>query len=401
MSDDRAIVDDQPVPDPALGRDPAPADRVPIASAADGRPVLLPRSLVLASAWAWRLAVIGLTVYALFWQVLARVQTVTTSLLVAILVAGVLHPLYRRLVLARIPRLLSAAVSVVLLLGVIAGAFYLVGQSVTSGMADTVDQAGEGLDQLLDQAGERFGLDPSQVDGFVTEVRDQAESAAGALASGALGVANTTLDILTGLLLTIFATLFFLADGPRIWSFLVRLMPHEARAPVDVAGRRAWLSVGAYVRTLPIVALADAIGIGGGAALLGVPFAIPIAVLTFFSAFVPLIGAIVAGTVAVLVALVSDGVVVALVMLAVIIAVQQAESHLLQPLLLGRALDLHPLVVVLSTTSGLLLAGVAGGVLAVPLVAATIVVVRSLARRESAAAAQQDGQTAGPHTPGT
>ncbi len=151
------------------------------------------------------------------------------------------------------------------------------------------------------------------------------------------------------------------------------------------------------MRALPVVALVDALGIGIGAALLGVPFALPIAVITFVGAFVPLVGAVVTGALAVLVALVSKGLVTALVLLVVVFAVQQLESYVLQPLLLGRAVELHPLAVVSAITSGLVLAGIVGGVLAVPLLAMVVTFVRSLASPHAVPAVDPDPTPGGPH----
>ena len=152
----------------------------------------------------------------------------------------------------------------------------------------------------------------------------------------------------------LFSTYFFLADGERIWSWMVRLSPRAARGHVDSSGRVAWISLTQFVRATVIVALTDAIGIAVGAAILGVPFVLAIGVLVFLGAFVPLVGATVAGTVAVLVALVANGPITALLMLAVIIGVQQLEAHVLQPFLMGRWVSVHPLAVILAIAAGVL-----------------------------------------------
>ena len=166
--------------------------------------------------------------------------------------------------------------------------------------------------------------------------------------------------MLTGLLIAMFATFFMVKDGRQIWSWVVGLFPRDTRARADGAGLRAWHTLISYVRATLAVALVDAIGIGVGAAVLGVPLALPLGVLVFLGSFVPIVGATVTGLVAVLVALVAKGPVTALLLLGVVLVVQQVEGHVLQPLLLGRAVKVHPLAVVLAIATGVLLAGIVG-----------------------------------------
>jgi predicted PurR-regulated permease PerM len=198
------------------------------------------------------------------------------------------------------------------------------------------------------------------------------------LLTGALGVASTAVDVASGLFIALFSTFFFLSSGARIWDFFVRLFPRGARPRVGGAAVRAWATLTAYVRATVIVAAVDAVGIGVAAAILGVPLAVPIGVLVVLGAFVPIVGAFVTGVVAVLVALVSKGVVIAVVMLAAVILVQQIEAHVLQPFLLGRAVEVHPLAVILGIGAGVLVAGIVGALFAVPLVAVGHVVAEYL-----------------------
>lgn len=379
----RVVTDVVPAVEPSPA-DPPKSERVEVARGSDGRPVLMPRAVVVATSWSWRLLVIGTALYVLLFLVLARTQVVTTPLLLAVLVAALLHPLHTFLrARLRFPSLLAAATSVLALVATVVLAFYFVGQQITSGVGEVASQAGAGLEDLVARTADLLGVDQSTVDDFIGRAREQFGDLGGQLASGALTVTTTAGTILTGAVLALFATLFFLSDGQRIWRFVTSLLPREAREPVRVAGGRAWHSVGTYMRTLPLVALVNAVGIGGGAAILGVPFAVPIGVLTFVTAFVPIVGAVVAGAVAVLVALVSNGPVIAVIMLVIVLAVQQLEGNVLQPVLLGRALDLHPLAVVLATSIGLLLAGIVGGVLAVPVLAAIIVATQSMRSGEA------------------
>ena len=177
----------------------------------------------------------------------------------------------------------------------------------------------------------------------------------------------------------LFSTYFFLADGDRIWSWIVRIAPRAARAHVDSSGRVAWVSLTQFVRATVIVAVTDAVGVMIAASILQVPFVLAIGVLVFLGAFVPIVGAFVAGTVAVLVALVDQGIVVALLMLAAVVLVQQIESHVLQPFLMGRFVSIHPLGIIIAIAAGILLAGIAGALVAVPFAAAANAVVQHLA----------------------
>ena len=185
--------------------------------------------------------------------------------------------------------------------------------------------------------------------------------------------------VLAGFFIVLFATYFFLADGDRIWAWLVRLSPRAAREHVDTSGKVAWRSLTQFVRATVIVAAVDAIGIMIVAAILRVPFMMAIGVLVFLGAFVPMIGATVAGTVAVLVALVDQGPLTALLMLGGVVLVQQIEGHVLQPFLMGRFVSLHPLGVIVAIACGVIVAGVAGALVAVPLAAAVNAVVQHLA----------------------
>jgi predicted PurR-regulated permease PerM len=185
--------------------------------------------------------------------------------------------------------------------------------------------------------------------------------------------------VVAGFFITLFATYFFLADGDRIWTWVVRLAPRVARERIDSSGKVAWISLVQFVRATVIVAAVDAVGVMIGAAVLDVPFVLAIGVLVFLGGFVPLIGATIAGVVAVLVALVDQGPLTALLMLAVVIGVQQLEGHVLQPFLLGRWVALHPLGVIFAIAGGVLVAGVVGALVAVPLAAATNAVVLHLA----------------------
>jgi putative heme transporter len=221
-------------------------------------------------------------------------------------------------------------------------------------------------------------LSAEQLSGVQAQVIATLNANQSAITSGALTTAATLGETVTQVLLVVFVLIFFLHGGPGIWQFLLGVVPDEVRARVDVAGRRGVAALVSYVRATAVVAVVDAVAIGIGLAVLGVPLAVPLAALVFLGAFVPIIGAVVAGGVALLVALVANGPVAALIVLGIIIAMMQLEGHVLQPVLLGRAVKLHPLAVVLAIATGLVVAGIAGALFAVPLLAVLNSGIRSL-----------------------
>jgi len=291
--------------------------------------------------------------------------------LVALLVVALVRPLadlgQPRLGL---PRALASIMTLLFTLLVLVGLFALVGQQVATGFPDLQKQSGQGIADVRQWLADGpMHVSGSQLDAYIDQAQKSVSANSSRLLTGALGVASTAADVGSGLFIALFSIFFFLSTGDRIWGFVVSLFPRSARARVDGAAVHAWATLTAYVRATVIVAAVDAIGIGVGAAILGVPLAVPIGVLVFLGAFVPIVGALVTGIVAVLVALVSKGFVIAVIMLGIVIAVQQLEAHVLQPFLLGRAVEVHPLAVILGIGAGVLVAGIVGALFAVPLVA--------------------------------
>jgi predicted PurR-regulated permease PerM len=231
-----------------------------------------------------------------------------------------------------------------------------------------------------------FHMSGSELSKWLQKAQDSLAGNQSAVASHVVDTAVAVGRVAAGAALTVFTLIFFLYDGDRIWRFSTRVVPRAYRARVDVAGRRGFTALGHYVRATVLVASIDAISIGIGLAIMGIPLAVPLATLIFLGAFVPILGAFVTGTAAVLVALVAKSLATALVVLALLIAVMQIEGHVLQPLLLGRAVALHPLAVVLGIGTGLTLAGIPGALLAVPLLAVANASIRSLLSPE-------DGET--------
>lgn len=335
----------------------------------------VPWGVRLAASWTWRLAVIALGVYGLL-RLLAVFRVLVVPVLVALLLAALLRPVVSALGDAGVHRFAGAALAVAGTVSFVAGLTVVAGQQVLLGLTDLRAQAVEGLGEVRRWLLEGpLDVTTSQLSALLDSAELQLAQNREQIVSGALSFTTTAGHVVTGVFVCLFALFFLLADGPAIWAWCLRLLPRTAREPADAAGRRAWVTLTAYVRAVIVVALVDGVGIALGAAVLDVPLALPLGVLVFLGAFVPVVGALVTGSVAVLVALVAHGAWVALLMLAVVLAVQQVESQLLQPLLLGRAVAVHPLGVALSVIAGVLLAGVVGALFAVPVVAVVNTVV--------------------------
>jgi len=341
----------------------------------------VPWGVDLAAAWGWRLLVIGVAAYVVY-RIVGFFSVITLPLAIALLITALATPLVRVLGRVGLPRGISSLLVVLIGLGAVSLLLTFAGQQVANGATDLADSTVRGLEQIRTWLRDGpLDASDSQINDVIAQVQDAITSRArdGEVVGQITELGTAIGHAFAGLFIVLFATYFFLADGERIWSWLVRIAPRAARAQVDSSGRVAWISLTQFVRATVIVALVDAIGISIGAAVLQVPFVLAIGVLVFLGAFVPLVGATVAGAVAVLVALVDQGPVTALLMLAVIIAVQQLEAHVLQPFLLGRWVSVHPLGVIVALAARVLVGGIAGALVAVPLVAAGNAVVQHLA----------------------
>ncbi|WP_310530286.1 AI-2E family transporter [Nocardioides sp.] len=343
----------------------------------------VPWGIDLAAAWSWRLIVIAAAVFGLAW-LLAFLVVITLPLAISLLIAALVAPVVGWLQHLGLPRGLAAGIVMILGIATVGLLLTYVGQQVAAGAQDLADSVVEGLGQIKDWL--RTGplsLSDSQLNGWIESAqRTITENSRQGGAVTRLTEVGTALGhVLAGFFIILFSTYFFLADGGRIWSWLVRLAPRAARGHVDGSGRVAWISLTQFVRATVLVALADAIGVAIVAAILGVPFVLAIGVLVFLGAFVPMVGATVAGVVAILVALVDQGPITALLMLGGVILVQQIEGHILQPFLMGRFVSLHPLGVIVAIGCGVLVAGIAGALIAVPLAAAGNAVVNHLAKK--------------------
>ena len=360
---------------PELG---APAPAVMVVEQAPSVDDGLPHGVRTAGAWAWRIILFVVAGYLLI-RVVSLLRVVVIPVVVALLLAAMFEPIAAGLRKRGMNRSLAAGIVLVTGLIVVFGGLTLIVQTFISQLDDLSAQVGDGLNEVqnwlaqgplhLSQAQLSDGLDRLQKS--ITENRS-------ALTSGALSTAATLGEVVAGFFLVLFTLFFYLRDGGQIWTFLCRLLPRDARIPAARAGHYSWHTLVSYVRATVLVAFVDAAGIGTGLAILRVPLALPLAALVFLSAFIPVVGATLTGAIAVLVALVTVGPVKALIALGVVIAVQQLEGHVLQPLIMGRAVALHPLAVILSIAAGVIVAGIIGGLVAVPLLAVVNTAVRYL-----------------------
>jgi putative heme transporter len=341
----------------------------------------VPHSLRIAAAWAWRLLVVGVLGWVLL-RFIGIISIVVIPLAVALLLSALLAPAVGWMRHLRLPPSLATFVVLICGLGAVAGTLTLVINQFIDGLPLLTDNASAGVRKVQDWA--KTGplhLSDAQVNQAIDSAQKWVNSNTSQLTATGFATATTLFEVLTGMLLVLFATFFFLRDGRKIWRFIVRLFPVNARWSLADAGDASWATLGAYVRATVLVAFIDALGIGLVVLILGVPFPFPLAALVFLGAFIPIVGASVSGAVAVLVALVDKGWVIALILLGAVILVQQLEGHVLQPLIMGRAVAIHPLVVIIGIASGVVLAGIIGALVAVPLIAVLNTGIRRLARR--------------------
>lgn len=342
-------------------------------------PAHVPYGVDLAAAWSWRFLVIcGATAIILY--LLNLFLVVVMPLVVALFISALVTPVVRGLQRLGLPRKVAALFVVLFGIGFIVLLGTFVGNQVSEGVSDLSGQVADGLEQIRDwlHTGPLHVTD-SQIDSVLEDAQNQLTERSKDLAGQVSEVGATVGHIVAALFIVLFATYFFLADGPLIWAWVVRLFPRAGRLRADSSGRVAWQSLTQFVRATVLVAGTDALGVMIGALVLGVPFVSAIGVLVFIGAFIPMIGAFISGFVAVLVALVAQGPFTALLMFGVIVVVQQLEAHVLQPFLMGRFVSVHPLGVIIAIALGVLVAGIPGALIAVPLAASMNAVVQHLA----------------------
>lgn len=309
------------------------------------------------------LALVGVLVYEL--------SEIVIPFLIGLLLSALLVPLSSFLQRHHWPKWVAVITAWVVVFAVIAALAFVVTEQIRTQLPSLEKQVTRAIDSAQSLlATHPFGLTDKKIDEYVSDAVAWLQNHASEFGAGAAEAGTSLIHLLEGTFIVVFVTLFSLIDGGNIWAWSTRLFPRRARARINAAGEAGWRTLTNFIRVQLVVAATDAVGIGVGAWILGVPLAIPIAVVVFFGAFVPVVGAIVGGIAAVGIALVFNGWVHALIMLGIVILVQQLESHLLHPLLTGSAVKVHPLGVILGVTAGSAVAGIAGAFFAVPFIAA-------------------------------
>ena len=328
----------------------------------------VPGPLRLAAAIAWRVLVVAAAVVVVA-LIVAKLRIVAIPLFVALLVATQLMYLVDWLAERGAPRWAGALGALVVGLAVLAGlGAALVGTVIAD--FDRLDVNFEGgLAEIGDFLVEEFDVPPEDVHEAIADLLGALRDNTSTILGGVFSGASLALELVAGTILAVVMLFFMLKDGRTMWEWTVRLAPAPRQADARAIGDRAWTILGAYFRGTATVALIDAVFIGLALWLIGVPLVLPLAVLTFFAAFIPIVGAVAAGIVAVLVALVSEGLTEAILVGLAVLAVQQIEGNVVAPVLVGRRLSMHPMVVILSVVAGGVVWGVAGAAIAVPLVA--------------------------------
>ncbi|MQA78816.1 MAG: AI-2E family transporter [Streptosporangiales bacterium] len=332
-------------------------------------PARAPWALRVMSDWAWRLIVVIAFVGVVMW-LLYHVKVVAIAFVIGLLVTALLYPFVAALNRHGVPRLLSTTIVFVLGLAVLAGLGVFVGTQVNSNAAALTQQVKDVVEQTETWLAEGpLRIDADQVNQLTSQLGDAINENRNRIATGAVAGLGTTVELVGGIALAAFCTFFLLLDGNGMWSWFTKRLPSASRARMNEAGEVAWRTIGHYVRGTIVIALTDAVAVTVTLLVAGVPLAVPVGVLVFLGAFVPLLGLAITGTLAVGLTLVSQGPIVAVIVLGVILLAVQAEGHVLQPIVMSRAVRVHPLAVLLSVTAGSLIAGIFGAVIAVPLVA--------------------------------
>lgn len=324
------------------------------------------------------LVIVAAVAVVIFLVITLRVLVIPVA--IALLLAALLAPAVQAVMRLRIPRGPATAVVLVGGLAALGAMLSFVVTAFVTGLPELQAQLTRSFNETIKPllAGPPLNIPDDQLTNLPAVLSQAAADNQDALTSGALTTAVTVGELVAGLVLALFVLIFFLYDGAGMWRFGLRMVPRVRRDRVDVAGRRGFASLVGYTRATVLVAVVDAVAIGIGLWIVGVPLVIPLAALVFLGAFVPTVGAVLSGGIAILIALVANGPIPALIVLAIVIGVQQLEGHVLQPLLLGRAVSLHPLAVVLAVAAGLVVAGIVGALLFVPLVAVLNAAIRSL-----------------------
>lgn len=332
-----------------------------------GRRLLdVPEWLQRTAGWSWRILIVVITVWGAGW-LFYRLRVVVLPVLVALMLASVLAPLVRRLNRRGVPLLLSTWAVLLFVGAFIGGVLFLAGWGLTAeltGDSARWEQVGNDVRKWLEDG--PLGLSQENVAELEDRVR---EAVVGGVSSFGSDRARLLIEVASGLFLTVALTFFFVKDGPEMWAWVVRRVDPARRRALDEAGHAAVATLSAYLRAVALTGLIDAVVIGIGLYFIGVPLVIPLAIITFFAAFLPVVGATLAGGLAALVALVANGPGDAVLVVLLTLVVQQVEGDVIMPVIMGRQVPLHPAVVLASLAAGGALAGIIGAFVAVPVAA--------------------------------
>lgn len=329
----------------------------------------------------WRFLVIVAAIYVAI-RGLVELRLVVVPVVVGLFIATLLGPPTRKLTERNVPNALATATVFVVAIGLFVGLFALLAQPIADQLEEVSQAAEEGAAEVISWLTDGpLNLTKEDIDSYIRRAGEAVSENRDQITTGVVGAASTAFEILAGSLLAFVIAFFFVKDSAKITSYFLERIPRSRRDLVRGAGQRAWNTIGAYIRGTAAIAFVDAVGIGIGLMVIGVPLVLPLAVITFFASFIPIVGAVTAGALAILVALVTKGFTEALLVLAVVTAVQQLESNLLQPVVMGRAVRLHPVVILFALTAGAILGGILGALFAVP-TAAVVSTVANYIRTE-------------------
>ncbi|MFI5755969.1 AI-2E family transporter [Streptomyces sp. NPDC051569] len=340
------------------------------------RSFLLPESVRRVAAWCGVVLLVAGVGAVLIW-LWSTFRVAITPVLLALLGTALLGPLHRRLVAMRVPRSLAAGLTCVAVVGVVGGAGYI----VITALIDSGDQIIASLQQAWKDLARLFGTAGTSLDDLAGDAKSLLKKYASTAASGVLTGLSVAAELAATAVLSLLLMFFFLRDSDRVAGALRSLAPQATGEAVEAMARHAFGAVEGFMRGTTIIALIDATCITAGLLILRVPGAVGLGALVFVGAYVPYLGALLSGTVAVLVALADRGYAIALWALGVVLAVQLLEGHVLQPVIQSRTVQMHPAVVMLAITAGAAVAGILGMLLAVPLTAAVFGVIAELRQR--------------------
>jgi len=338
-----------------------------------------------AAGWSWRIVAIAAFIAVLIF-VIIELKVIIIPFLVALLVTALLFPFMKWLQRHGVKKGLAVAISLLSLVIVVSGLVFLVAKQVSSAYPELSGRVESSLENTrVALSGEPFNVSDADITRYAETARETIEGSTQLLSTGVLSsVGSTAGHVVAGAFLALFSVIFLLLDGKNIWKWFVRLFPRTSRSKINEAGEGGWKTLISFVKSQIVVAGVDAIGIGIGAFILQVPLAIPITVMVFLGSFIPVVGAVITGSLAVILALVFNGWIAAAWMIVVVLLVQLLEGHVLQPFLIGKAVKVHPLAIVFAVAIGSLLAGIPGALFAVPIVAVMNVMATILLRKSPA-----------------